>query len=204
MRSCVFGACMDNRTLLIEAANTGNSDAVRDLMAVCQPSDMSAALEVAISRNYQNCVMLLLPESDLGRINNTLVLDVAVAACAMGYSAGLKFLLPRLSRDNSTAVLQIAAQYGQSECLQLLIPVSDPKVSNSRPLWLAARCQHTTCVDLLFPVSDVEHVFASLQRECPLNSKFWGYLEHKICQHQQQLLSAEIASVGCVSRGRKM
>jgi hypothetical protein len=55
--------------------------------------------------------------------------------------------------DNSYA-LQLAAKYGHTEIVKLLIPVSDPKACDNYALQLAAKYGHTEIVKLLIPVSD--------------------------------------------------
>lgn len=52
-----------------------------------------------------------------------------------------------------SAALKNAAQRGR--CVELLLPVSDPKAHDSEALWMAARFRHGRCVSLLAPVSDV-------------------------------------------------
>ena len=50
--------------------------------------------------------------------------------------------------------LRLAAEHGHTECVRLLIPVSDPKADQCVALWTAADKGHTECVRLLIPVSD--------------------------------------------------
>jgi hypothetical protein len=55
--------------------------------------------------------------------------------------------------ENGLALL-LAARMGHPDCVELLIPVSDPKADNSSALRVAAENGHLACVELLLPVSD--------------------------------------------------
>lgn len=80
---------------------------------------------------------------------------------------------------------------GHTECVRLLIPISNPKFNNSYSLHLAVLHSHTACIDLLVGVSDASLVLHNLQREHP--TRCWQYLEEKIAQHQHEMLNNEIA-----------
>lgn len=57
-----------------------------------------------------------------------------------------------LARDSYA--LHVAAEKGHTECVRLLIPVSNPLTLDSFALRWAAEKGHTECVRLLIPVSD--------------------------------------------------
>lgn len=63
-------------------------------------------------------------------------------------------LIPMCSKEQNSRALLKAAENGQLECLQLLLPVSDPMVDEGEPLRVAAREGHTQCVAALLPVVD--------------------------------------------------
>ena len=48
----------------------------------------------------------------------------------------------------------MAASKGHTECVELLIPVSNPKIDNSYPLRIAIVYGHTDCALLLIPFSE--------------------------------------------------
>ena len=50
--------------------------------------------------------------------------------------------------------LRLAAEHGHTECVRLLIPVSNPKANKSSSLWMAAEMGHLEIVKLLIPCSD--------------------------------------------------
>lgn len=77
-----------------------------------------------------------------------------MAACH-GHAECVDLLIPVSDPKNGNSwALRHAAENGHAECVKLLIPVSDPKSENSGPLYLAARHGHANCVKLLLPVSD--------------------------------------------------
>lgn len=55
---------------------------------------------------------------------------------------------------NNSEALVHAATWGKTDCVKLLIPISDPRVDDSLALRLAARYGHAECVKLLIPVSN--------------------------------------------------
>lgn len=58
-----------------------------------------------------------------------------------------------LNENTYTRALQVSAKHGHQRCVEVLIPVSDPKQSQSQALWLAAHNQHMDCCQQLWPVS---------------------------------------------------
>ena len=57
-------------------------------------------------------------------------------------------------KNNDSMALQVAASYGHTECVKLLIPVSDPKANNSAALGWSAEYGSTEALKILIPVSD--------------------------------------------------
>ncbi len=102
--------------------------------------------------------------------------------------------------DNNSNALQLAAYYGHTECVKLLIPVSDPKVNDSAALQWATINDHTDCVDLLFDISVAHMALQCLQDEYPDYPHTWQYLEEKITvQRQHALLMQETSQVHSTS-----
>jgi len=66
-----------------------------------------------------------------------------------------------------------AAENGHWECVELLIPVSDPKDRHSDALQVAAHEGHSRCVELLIPVSDPKALNCWALRWAAIN----GYTE---------------------------
>ena len=82
-------------------------------------------------------------------------IDALHAATIGGHAECVEMLIPlsQPKAQNSRA-LELAAQYGHAECVKVLIPVSDPTAQQSYPLQVAASLGHVDCVKLLIPVSD--------------------------------------------------
>lgn len=59
-------------------------------------------------------------------------------------------------RGRESAALFEAAENGHADCVEILIPVSDPMAVNSRALRHAARAGHAAVVQLLMAVSDAK------------------------------------------------
>lgn len=57
------------------------------------------------------------------------------------------------AKANESAALAWAATHGHADCVELLIPLSDPRSTHSIALLLAAENGHAKCVELLIPVS---------------------------------------------------
>jgi len=104
--------------------------------------------------------------------------------------------------------LQLAAKLGRTQCVELLIPVSDPCVGNSNALQEAVWRNHTTCIDLLYPVSDPPAALRQLQRDYPHQHNKWGKLQEMVDAEQaerlQNTLNAEVETTTAVKVQRKM
>lgn len=75
-------------------------------------------------------------------------------AIAQNNVDNLKKLIPFFDLTSDNAPLRAAAELGFTECLELLIPVSDCTAHNNAALCLAAKNGHTQCVEHLIPVSN--------------------------------------------------
>ena len=73
---------------------------------------------------------------------------------ANGHTECVKLLIPVSDPKNCNA-LSWASISGHAECVKFLIHVSDPKINNSYALRMAAEKDHFDCVELLLPHSDI-------------------------------------------------
>jgi len=80
-----------------------------------------------------------------------------VVAARTGNSDALTQLLSTERFALSTYALEVAAENGHANCVDILIPFSEPDQNDSRPLERAAEKGHTQCVERLIPVSDMTH-----------------------------------------------
>ena len=89
--------------------------------------------------------------------------EALILAANYGYTEIVELLIPVSdpTKGNSRA-LRFAALYGHIECVKLLIPVSNPKSDNSWALQQAALYGHIECVKLLLPVSDYNHALTNM------------------------------------------
>ena len=71
-----------------------------------------------------------------------------------GHTECVKLLIPVSDTKNCNA-LSWASICGHTECVKLLIPVSDPKANNSEALIWAGENNNNDCVELLLPHSDI-------------------------------------------------
>ena len=85
--------------------------------------------------------------------------DPLVMVARTGQADDVARLITPFYSLNSYA-LEKSAENGHAECVQLLIPFSEPDQDDSQALLLAAQNGHTECVRLLIPVSDMEHCAA--------------------------------------------
>lgn len=80
-----------------------------------------------------------------------------IYASMYGFDVELDGLIKKHKKDITVgAALMLAAENGHVECVELLIPISDPlaEYEDSNPLTTAAFNGHADCVKLLIPVSD--------------------------------------------------
>ena len=82
-----------------------------------------------------------------------------IEAATIGDTEEVQRLIPISDpKALDSRALRWAVHNGHAECVKLLIPVSDPKVLDSEALRWAAHNGHTECVKLLIPVSDLKVV----------------------------------------------
>ena len=76
-------------------------------------------------------------------------------AARKGHKECVELLIPVSEpKAEESEALREAADMGHKEIVELLIPVSDPKVNESEALRWAADRGHKECVELLLPLSD--------------------------------------------------
>lgn len=76
-------------------------------------------------------------------------------AARVGYTDCVRLLLPLSDPlDLNSAALRVASRFGHTDCVELLIPVSDTRLDKSAALRYAAANGHAECVQRLIPVSD--------------------------------------------------
>ena len=123
----------------------------------------SKALNNAARGGHIECVGMLAPISSypLGG-------DSHIAIPAMnGRLDILRILVPFYIEQSETGlveplIIEAAAHQGHVECVEYLIPISDPSEHQSTALCAAARGGHAECVKKLFPLSNIVAAKASL------------------------------------------
>lgn len=127
-------------------------------------------------------------------------------AAGMGHTECVKMLIPVSDpKYNDSAALRDAAIMGHTECVKLLIPISNPKDCNSEALVSAAQEGHEQCANLLYDLSDVPTAIAVLKIESPANYTQWQFLEQRWeAEHQHKVLSEYTHHVSHSSVPRKL
>jgi ankyrin repeat protein len=112
------------------------------------------ALQLAAARGHAECVRALLPFCDPRETARAGFADASrsTALSRLGVSQSLM----ASDLDGRTA-LMIAASRGHADCVEILLPASDPSAvspNGADALMLAADKGHARCVGLLLPASD--------------------------------------------------
>jgi hypothetical protein len=87
-------------------------------------------------------------------MNDQLATEPWIDIVLRGDELALRSAVAGASCPSASKALAEAARHGHLECVQLLIPVSDPKADDSAALRLAAEHGNWECARLLIPVSD--------------------------------------------------
>lgn len=197
----------NSQSLIVEATN-GNTQRVKDLIPVSDPTmENSQALRFAARSGHTDIVQLLIPVSDL-KANATQALW---AAAQEGHVECVKLLIPVADpKAQKSEALQLATMNGHIECVKLLIPVSDPKAGQSASLQWALQLakpdsNHLECVKLLIPVSNCDEVLSRLQ-EKHKNVLITCMEEYDIKQQKERLLNRlhRVADIKNNSNKRKI
>lgn len=136
-----FAAASNKTEILKIALNSGAGST--------QNGILSETIERAAESGFYECVQLLTPMCEQKSIGRAVA-----GAAAYGHMDILTHLLPLSSLELNSEALKRAAHKGQRECLEILIPVSDPKHEDSEALYLAVASENIHCIKLLLPVSD--------------------------------------------------
>lgn len=191
---------------LLEAALHGNAVAIQQLLTATVAPDLvlfGNALIKAAEFGHAHCLPLFLshplfPHTHARKISS----EALTAAVIENHAECVQLLIPVTDSDGRYWGLQNAARNGHIQCVELLIDVGDPKWHNSQALQLACLGFYDDCVDALLPVSEPEYALNRLKNnekpEC------WQYLEYKMCEQQQRILSAHTNGEPRVSSPRKM
>ena len=114
----------------------------------------------------------------------------------------LKMLLSRSELTHDQALIRAAGE-GHAECVQLLIPVSNPCARNSRALSSAVVSGNQRCVDLLLPVSEPNAALDTLKNTYR-NLQLYEFLEHAIARRQQHILEKSLGDTPHPHGARKI
>jgi len=114
----------------------------------------------------------------------------------------LKMLLSRSELTHDQALIRAAGE-GHAECVQLLIPVSNPCARNSMALSSAVVSGNQRCVDLLLPVSDPNEALDTLKNTYR-NPHLYAFLEHAIARRQQRILEDSLGEIPHPHGARKI
>lgn len=68
-------------------------------------------------------------------------------------------------KNKNNGALDTAAEYGYTEIVKLLIPISNPKLHMSFTIAVASHNKHTEIVKLLIPVSNIKAAFLTADEQ---------------------------------------
>ena len=90
------------------------------------------------------------------KFNNNVYYNKALhLACFYGYKDCVEILIPFSDPKYNYIALNSASKNGHIECVKLLIPVSDSKTKHSVALYWSAKNNNIECAKLLLPHSDI-------------------------------------------------
>lgn len=198
----------NNYIKFIEAVVKNDILAVKKLLALVDPREYnSEALNIATWKGHEELAELLIPLSNPGDENNRALLgactnglvkiakllldfvktkdeiDRALIGAAMNGNVEIVKLLIPLRDDNEfdcaneSLVMAVAGEY--YEMVKILIPISKPKHSKSKPLRTAILKNHKNMVDLLFDVSDHNDITRYIKND-KINNKSSRYFSYKL------------------------
>lgn len=186
-------------TALWVAAYNGNAPMVQELIPVSNPlaNDMQA-LRMAAQANSVECVALLLPVSDPTGDKSDILWD----ACIYGANDVITSLIP-FSKNRARALCVCISQ-NNLEGIELLLPVSDLKDNNSRPLQIAVESKMPTLIDVLYPLSDPKKALKALQQRWPERSEQWEELERRLAYDQRSRIERKVKIAKPTGARKKM
>lgn len=147
---------MQNRDeLFIDAAKNGDVEQLQQLMAHIEPGTKTTdrAIRWALRNGHTQCVKMLAPIclhlAGPSASNVLLTLTPLMLAAEMGNVECLEFLLPLSNpRDHDSQALWRAGENGHVDCLNILLPLCCPTTYNFA-LWKTIESGHVVCVQML-------------------------------------------------------
>lgn len=141
---------------LVKAAAAGDDEEVRRLIPLANAKN-NEALKAALHSHCSACVEILLPVSDLS------------------------------DPDEIGGMLIRAVESLDAACVKLLMGVCNPKFNNSCPLRVAVVRGYTNIVDVLFPVSEPRVALDDLQENFPRGHNRGGVIEDRVAKFQERV-----------------
>lgn len=217
-------------TALTRAAEAGKTDELRDLIALGGYDETAflSPIQGAIQKGQVECVKLLIPAIG-SRLPDSFALQIAAGerqheclqvliplfdpknpssfkcdnsmafwmAAQNGDTQSLQLLLAICDpKANDSCALRRAAVEGHHECLEMLIPLSDPQANDSGALYSAVWHGHDACVRLLCAVSDCEQVLWKMQHNHPDKEYIWKGLAQYVHTKQRERLTEAVDRAG--------
>lgn len=186
-------------TALWVAAYNGNAQMVQELIPVANPlaNDMQA-LRMAVQTDCVECVRLLLPVCDPEGDKSDLLWD----ACLYGANEAIASLIP--FSKNCARGLTVCISQHNLEGIELLLPVSDLKANDSRPLQIAVESKMLSLIDVLYPLSEPKKALKGLQQRWPERPDQWEELEKRLAQGQRSRIERKVKTVRQTGARKKM
>lgn len=172
--------------LLMDTAEMGYVEGVRELIAVTHSSYFSPALVAAAEYGHLACLDLLAPLSGMDADTLLTVLTKGgerqtalkkereqrlVQAARAGLLEGVRELIAQVdARFEDSRALQQAVVGGHTECVKLLIPVSDPTARDNLALLYAVEGGRFECAQVLLPVSNPQSLWKALLQAVKRNA----------------------------------
>lgn len=186
-------------TALWVAAYYGNAQIIQELIPISNPlaNDMQA-LRMAAQTNCVECIQLLLPVSDPQGDKSDILWD----ACMYFANEAIACLIP--FSKNCARGLTVCVSHHNLEGIELLLPVSDLKANNSRPLQIAVEAKFLPLIDVLYPLSEPKKALKALQQRWPGRPEQWEELERRMAQDQRNRIEGKVKTAKPTGARKKM
>lgn len=189
----------DSRALR-RAAQHGQLKVVQFLLPLSDPTaHNSEAVVKAAWEGHLDCVAYLIAHSDIEAQDN----DALYGASGRGHGGIVKMLL-HYTRDFDGRCLMRAAANGHMDCVQLLLPHSDPQANNSRALAEAFLSSEWAIFDLLYPHSNATEAVRFIPTYTLNKDNIIEQWEKWVAACQKQILNATVEHTSANTRGRKI
>lgn len=116
-----------------------------------------------------------------------------IRAASLGQAECVELLIPVSDPECYDQALNNAAIQGHAECVNLLIPVSNPQHHYINALYQACFYQHQDCIDLLIPVSDCDSVFETL-RDHARHMEAVDLLQERMAHYENTLITSQLSA----------